>query len=264
MSNRKPNRDVSARRRRMQEKGKIPWAYVIPALVVVVIILGLVYFEFNNHVATPSYQSPTVGNGDFPFSCLSQESLFFHIHPWLTITIDGNNVTIPPGIGIKNPVQVATYNGEPVFGGGANTCFEPIHTHDDSGVIHIESPTNTNYTLSNFFQIWAATYAYVNFSGSEHPIIFNSTDILGYKINSTPSASLKLLVDGHSPQPEDFQGSSTSQYGSLVLNVLDYCSQANSGSAPCHETAGGNPSWNGGANPYPYGLGHRIVIEYIS
>ena len=237
----------------MQEKG-LPWSYIIPVLVIVVIILGLVYFEFNYQFTTTSgYASPPPGNLVFPFSCLPSESLFLHIHPWLTIVINGKNITIPSGIGIKNAVQAGSYNGEPLYGGGPNSCFEPVHTHDDTGVIHIESPTNTNYTLGNFFQIWAATYAYMNISGSEHPIVFNSSDILGYIVNSS-STSIKLLVDG---QP-------SSQYGNLVLNTLDYCSAANSGSSPCSVTAGGNPSWNGGASTYPYGTGHTIEIEYVT
>lgn len=247
----KRNRDISARRRQMRDKGRIPWSYALPAIIILVIIIGIVYFGFNNHVT--EYQPPPVGDLDFPFQCLSSESLYLHVHPWLVITIDGKNVTIPPGIGIKNPVQEATYNGEPVYGGGANSCFEPVHTHDNSGIIHIESPTNTNYTLGNFFQIWAATYAYASFNGSQRPIVFNSTDILGYKVNSS-STSLKLIVDGQV----------STQNGNLVLTTLDYCSTANSDSAPCQDTAAGNPSWDGGTAAYPYGTGHTIVIEYTS
>ena len=236
----------------MQRKG-LPWSYIIPVLVIVAIILGLVVFESYQPTTTISYISPPSGNLNFPISCLPSESLFLHIHPWLTITINGKNVIIPPGIGIENPVQAGTYNGEPLYGGGTNSCFEPVHTHDDTGIIHIESPTNTNYTLGQFFQIWAASYAYANINGSQRPIVFNSTDILGYKVNST-STSVKLLVDG---QP-------STQYGNLVLNTLDYCSAANSGSPPCSVTAGGNPAWNGGTGVYPYGTGHTIQIEYIS
>jgi hypothetical protein len=155
---------------------------------------------------------------------------------------------------------------------GANTCFEPVHTHDDSGVIHIESPTNTNYTLSQFFTEWSLAYQYAIVNGTREPIVFNQTDILGYKVNSS-SDSLKLLVDGTTPPPGDFNGTSTN-FGNLVLNVLDYCSNANSGSpsSPCYETAHGDPAWNGvsglqsSSNPqgYPYGAGHKIVIEFTS
>jgi hypothetical protein len=92
----KPSRDVSARRPKIQDRGKIPWGYVLLALVILVVILGLVYFQFSNYAATtPGYESPPPGNLDFPFSCLSSESLFLHIHPWLTIRIRRSNQILP-------------------------------------------------------------------------------------------------------------------------------------------------------------------------
>ena len=33
-------------------------------------------------------------------------------------------------------------------------CLYWLHTHDDSGIIHIESPVAKNYTLGQFFDIW--------------------------------------------------------------------------------------------------------------
>lgn len=261
----------------MQEKGKIPWGYIIPALIILSVIIGVIYIQTRNGSTTAGIL-PTVGAQDYEtvlgsnFACLGTESLYLHIHPWLEIWINGNNVTIPAGIGIKDPANDGTYNNEPVFGGGASTCFEPMHTHDDSGVIHIESPTNTNYTLGEFFTEWSLAYQYAIVNGKHEPIFFNQTDILGYKVNSS-SASLKLLVDGTTPPIGDFIGSS-SNFGNLVLNILDYCSAANSvsTSSPCHETAAGNPAWNGATglksssipNGYPYGAGHTIVIEYTS
>jgi hypothetical protein len=243
----------------MQEKGRIPWGYLIPVLIIVVIIIGLIYIESYNHTAT-GLQG---GTYNWPFPQVTG-GLQIHIHPWLTITINGANVTIPQGIGCiaDSPSQ----------------CVEPMHTHDNSGLIHIESPTNTNYTLAQFFEIWSASYAYAIVNGAHEPIVFNNTDILGYKLNSS-SASLKLLVDGKAPPAGDFNGSSSSSsYGNLILNVLDYCSSSQPvNSAPCAPTDAqtngviGDPYWNGvtGFAPaisggYPYGGNHTIVIEYTS
>jgi uncharacterized membrane protein len=39
----KKSKDVSARRRRKQEKGKIPWTYVIPAIIIFAVIVGALY-----------------------------------------------------------------------------------------------------------------------------------------------------------------------------------------------------------------------------
>ena len=33
-------------------------------------------------------------------------------------------------------------------------CIYWLHTHDDSGLIHIESPINQSFTLGQFFKIW--------------------------------------------------------------------------------------------------------------
>ncbi len=245
--------DLSRHQRRQKEKG-LPWGYIIPAMIIIIVVVGAVYVEARNGVTTTSteYLLAPAGQLNYPFTCLGSESLYLHIHPWLRIVIDGHNVTIPGAIGIKNAVPAGQGSFGETYGGGSNSCFEPVHTHDFSGIIHIESPTNTNYTIGNFFNIWAESYAYALVNGTiQRPIVFNSTDILGYTTNST--YHLILLVDGQQ----------STAYGSLVLNTLDYCSAADTASSnPCSSTAGGNPSWNGGTSPYPYGTGHTIVIEY--
>jgi hypothetical protein len=77
--------------------------------------------------------------------CDSNEQLAYHIHAHLTIYIDGQNVPLMANTGIA-PIGVTS---------SANvTCFYWLHTHDASGVIHIESPTTKLYTLNQFFDIW--------------------------------------------------------------------------------------------------------------
>jgi hypothetical protein len=76
------------------------------------------------------------------------EHVEYHIHAHLAILLDGVNVLIPAGIGITPPRQ--TEQGFVVGG----TCFYWLHTHDVSGIIHIESPTSRLYTLGQFFAIW--------------------------------------------------------------------------------------------------------------
>ncbi len=170
----------------------------------------------------------SAGQGNFPLPCAA--SVNMHVHPYLQIMIEGQSITIPADIGISG------------------SCLEPIHTHDASGILHLETPsTSTKYTLGQFFQIWSATYHTVTVNGLAQPIIFNSTDILGFKADATHK--VVLLVDG---KP-------SSEYGSLVLNTLDYCSAATTG-PPCSPTAVGDPAYGG--QQYPYGTGHTIVIEY--
>jgi len=181
----------------------------------------------------------------FPFPCLA-ESTAIHIHPWLRIVINGQNVTIPAAVGIENP-SFETAGGYKVAVSGS--CFEPLHTHDSSGIIHIESGTNSPFTLGDFFRVWQATYGTVAIDGSAHPIVFNPTDILGFKADATHE--IVVLVDG---KP-------STQFSSLVLNQLDYCDASSTG-PPCYPTAGGNPYYNG--QTYPYGTENTIVIEYVT
>jgi hypothetical protein len=64
----------------------------------------------------------------------------FHLH--LDVLVDGKAVGIPDDIG-RNA------------GAGYLTV---IHTHDDSGVIHIESPPGHEYTLGQLFDVWGVRF----------------------------------------------------------------------------------------------------------
>ena len=65
------------------------------------------------------------------------EGTAVHIHQHLDVYVDGRKVLVPAGIGI-----------DPAVG------YAPLHTHDPSGVIHVESPTVRTYTLGEFFAVW--------------------------------------------------------------------------------------------------------------
>ncbi len=170
-----------------------------------------------------------------PFPCLPMEGGQQHIHPYLRIVVSGQPVPIPASIGIR---------GLP--GGGA--CLEPVHTHDASGIIHIESPSPTQtYTLANFFTIWRATYQVVDIGGVRYPVSYTLSEIFDHRPDARHS--VQLIVDGKiSPAGPG-----------LVLNTLDYCSAAMAG-PPCAPTAV--------TDPYPpfmvqrYGTGHTIVLQY--
>lgn len=155
--------------------------------------------------------------------------------------IDGRPVEIPSAIGIRNP----QYDHGLAVGG---SCFEPLHTHDSSGIIHIEGPDpNRQYALGDFFAVWVATYPTVEIGGKTFLVNFAPGEILGHRADA--AHHIRLLVDG-TPSPGG---------PSLVLNSLDYCS-AQSTSPPCVPTAAGDP--------FPpavlkqYGTGHTIVIEF--
>ncbi|MBI3858731.1 MAG: hypothetical protein HY296_00610 [Thaumarchaeota archaeon] len=213
-----PAPEQKSRPKSLRKKNRHPVAI---SLAVVAIVLGIGMY----YVVAPTFTQ-------FPFPC-GEEGSYMHIHPYLRIVVDGQDVTVPGNIGLCS--------------GGS---FEPMHTHDSSGIIHIETSTYQNFTLGQFFSIWKATFHTANFNGSEHPVEFNSTDILGLKADATHQ--IELLVDGQN----------SSAWENLVLDTLDYCS-ASTTTTPCSPTAVGNPSWRGSTG-YPFGTGHTIVIEYCS
>jgi hypothetical protein len=90
----------------------------------------------------PVFGDPASGQpvGPDRVGCNSAEIMTEHIHAHLTIAHDGHVVPVPAGIGI---VQAA----------GIMLCIYWLHTHDDSGTIHIEAPGG-NFTLADFFAVW--------------------------------------------------------------------------------------------------------------
>ena len=77
--------------------------------------------------------------------CQTYEGVVVHFHVHLTIFDKGSQVEVPPYIGMANvPPQ---------------GCLYWIHTHDGSGVIHVEAgepsaPNGGHYTLGMLFDIW--------------------------------------------------------------------------------------------------------------
>jgi hypothetical protein len=80
------------------------------------------------------------------------EQLAYHIHAHLAIYVNGTQKTVPYGIGIEQPWSTQADGSSEFVNSGA--AFYYLHTHDDTGVIHIESPTQTLYTLGQFFAEW--------------------------------------------------------------------------------------------------------------
>ncbi|BDZ51865.1 hypothetical protein GCM10025867_41060 [Frondihabitans sucicola] len=61
-----------------------------------------------------------------------------HIHTHLDITVDGRAEIVPGQIGLDEKHGFAT----------------ALHTHNTSGIIHIESPVERDFTLGQFFTEW--------------------------------------------------------------------------------------------------------------
>lgn len=83
--------------------------------------------------------------------CDSSEQVAYHIHTHVAVYVNGTLRPIPYGIGTVKPNVQQTKSGP--FA-SATQCYYWLHTHVQDGVIHVESPTNNQYTLGQFFDIW--------------------------------------------------------------------------------------------------------------
>lgn len=69
--------------------------------------------------------------------CESSEQFILHVHAHLRVFVDGSERSIPSEIGITH-----------------GKCLSWLHTHDTSGIIHVESPVQQSFTLGQFFDVW--------------------------------------------------------------------------------------------------------------
>jgi hypothetical protein len=66
----------------------------------------------------------------------------FHIHALLSVYNQGLLVTIPANLGIDERHHIET----------------TIHTHDATGIIHMEAPHPYDYTLGDLFAVWGVRF----------------------------------------------------------------------------------------------------------
>ncbi|HEX3539421.1 MAG TPA: hypothetical protein VHT75_03170 [Acidimicrobiales bacterium] len=139
-------------------------------------------------------------------SCNTGEQLTYHIHAHLAIFVNGQARQVPYGIGIAPPLQLSNNTGGTAAVGGS--CFYWLHTHAADGVIHIESPTNTIYTLGQVFDIWGQPLKagqvgpalgkltmYVNgkvYSGDPRAIPLNAHDVIQLDVGTPTPAPIAV------------------------------------------------------------------------
>jgi hypothetical protein len=66
----------------------------------------------------------------------------FHIHSWLHVYVNGQAVTVPANIGLDQ----------------ATSTFSPLHTHDTSGIIHMEADRTYPFTIGQVFAVWGVKF----------------------------------------------------------------------------------------------------------
>jgi hypothetical protein len=92
----------------------------------------------------------------------THEFLLFHVHAHLDVFVNGTPVTVPAGIGIEihdpGVHSAKAKDGSTVYGfinpPCAQPCISPLHTHDDTGILHTEAKKNQFNNLGEFFTEW--------------------------------------------------------------------------------------------------------------
>jgi hypothetical protein len=102
-----------------------------------------------------------------------------HYHAHLDILVDGKPVTVPQYVGIDNNAQTIT----------------ALHTHDTSGVIHIESAANIPFALGQFFTEWGQPLS----STQVGPVAIGSTTAVHLFVNGKEVAGdpSKYVLKAH-------------------------------------------------------------------
>jgi hypothetical protein len=72
---------------------------------------------------------------------LTTEGQVVHIHQHLDIFVNGKKEPVPANIGI--------YDGQ---------FLTELHTHDASGIMHVESPTKRTFDLAQFIGVWGVRF----------------------------------------------------------------------------------------------------------
>lgn len=176
----------------------------------ILVFLGLAYFYFT-HRAVPKPVSdanvsvtpdtlPGIQIGEAPWEpglkhlrerlniiglpALLEEGTGLHAHQHLDLFIKGKPVPVPALIGVNVTERY----------------ISPIHTHDTTGEIHIESPTVKNYTLGQFFDIWGVRL---------------SSKCIGAYCEGPPN-SLEVYVNGE-PAAEDPRSIALTDHQEIVI-----------------------------------------------
>lgn len=89
-------------------------------------------------LTNPTQTAAYVAAAGLPYN---EEMLQVHYHAHLDVIINGKPATVPPYVGF-------VVQGKKVSG------LAPLHTHDNSGIIHIENSVPATFVLGQFFVEW--------------------------------------------------------------------------------------------------------------
>lgn len=173
-------RRVNERRERAQPTGRtINW----PLLGGIAVVLAIVAFFASQTLGLGSSSHKQVADKPIDGIPCGQETVTYHVHAHLTILDQGKPVVVPAQTGF-----------------GSTGCLYWLHTHDTSGVIHIEGPSSSFHpTLGKFFDIAQKTNGQPILpaikSGQELKVYVNQKPYSGDPRNITLLAHTTITIE---------------------------------------------------------------------
>jgi hypothetical protein len=132
--------------------------------------------------------------------CDFSEGATYHVHAHLTLVVRRRAVHPPGGIGFRY----------------LHLCLYWLHTHDGSGIIHIEAPHKFAPTLRNFFDIWGqpisrkTVWKYSVTSGLVMRVFVDGRPFGGdpskIRLHNHTAVTIEVGPPFIPPPPPDFQG----------------------------------------------------------
>ncbi|MCS7117430.1 MAG: hypothetical protein NZ957_01405 [Thaumarchaeota archaeon] len=148
-------------------RAKHPHTYYAPKVAYISAITAIVlvggYLILSRQPPPHAVGAPVSG-----IECWSGEQTAYHAHVVLEIYVRGERRVVPANIGVI-----------------PNRCMYWLHTHDPTGLIHVEAPRKIRATLGQFFDVWG------------QPL--NEERLLDVDLGAT-GLRIRALVDG---QPYD-------------------------------------------------------------
>jgi hypothetical protein len=166
---------AAGRKRRLQIGGGVGLLAVIVAVVVVIIVssgggggTSSTASTSGGNTGTPAGTQVGLQDGPAPwkpeytylaqrlaaFNFPQQTDIGYHVHAQLNVYVDGKQTTVPANLGIDPQGRF----------------ISPIHTHDTSGVVHMESTKFYPFTLGEFINVWG--------------VYFTDKQLGGYKVGN--------------------------------------------------------------------------------
>lgn len=147
---------------------------IIPIVIVFLVVIGIVWgaIKYDAHKVAKEINMPS---RETAMLCTTDMATQFHIHPELKIVIDGVEQAIPSEIGITDG------------------CMHPLHTHDTTGKIHVESPVKKDFTLGDLFAVWNKPFDATHILDKTT----DATHVIEVTINDKPVTTFEntVLVD---------------------------------------------------------------------